>query len=64
MRCTDAACVSLRETSQSPTSKSQEERPGNWKLGVGTWTYFFAVFAGFGASAFTAVATIELPSIR
>ena len=26
--------------------------------------YFFAVFDGLGASAFTAVATIELPSIR
>src|SRR5689334_18574168 len=33
----------------------------HWELGV--WVYFFAVLAGFGASAFTAVATIELPSM-
>jgi hypothetical protein len=33
-------------------------------LGIVSFTgYFFAVFAGFGASAFTAVATIELPSM-
>ena len=65
MRCT----VSARVTSQQlPISNLQlpKERLGIGQLGVGSSTsaYFFAVFAGFGASAFTAVATIELPSIR
>ena len=64
MRCTVSACVTSQQLPiQLPTPK---ERLGIGKLGVGSskLAYFFAVFAGFGASAFTAVATIELPSIR
>ena len=65
MRCTVSACVTSQ---QLPISNFQlpKERLGIGQLGVGSSksAYFFAVFAGFGASAFTAVATIELPSIR
>jgi len=38
--------------------------PGDSNPAPTQTTYFLAVFAGFGASAFTAVATIELPSMR
>ena len=56
---------SLSETTRSLEAQRAERDAGGaaipLRLEIG---YFFAVFAGFGVSGCTAVATMELPSIR